>query len=619
MPKETLKNLDRDAERLLFAGAQVARTDAALDPAKQRLAPLAPKAPALAKVVEQIEKVQKAAPKAAAAELCNLAALMAQVRGAQAAPAAAEGDLAPLPRTEPIGSPLSSVELSALVGALSNAPDARHRPRVIADAAERGAVRDLRLLPFAVTALGDAGVGYVVQDKLLPRLGSVVVPELRASLKLQGKGLDAKKLRVLAAIGGAAERPLLVEATEKGSPEIRAAALDELARLDRAAAEPIALKLLQADRSGDVKRAAVSALAGGRSDAALDALFAIFTGNGDLRDEAGESLAAFDHPKVTERAEALLTPDLRSLAPFKAPKTTTKAQKAEAEKAERAHGARVGLLTSILDLLASRKDRDTTAAVLDVFRNHKIKDVREAAARALLKSGYEGAFDELAPSVLKAGWDVQSEFIEGIVKRDPARAFERLGRFLDPAGFKGKEHVAFAERILSHMEDDTSDDEPEDEEALAAAEDAALQKSPSVFRTDPRWVDAAIRLLDHKDLMADALDVIGASKSPKALEPVLKLAAGPARKQETWRLLNVLVAYEDPRIAPLLVGFLDLLNGYWGRRTVYRSMREYDDASLVPALDAWFKGKKRLEERDKSEVTDLLQFLQRDRALTAGV
>jgi HEAT repeat protein len=258
--------------------------------------------------------------------------------------------------------------------------------------------------------------------------------------------------------------------------------------------------------------------------------------------------------------------------------------------------------------------------VLDVFKNHKIKDVREAAARALLKSGYDGAFDELAPSVLKASWDVQSEFIDGIVRRDPKGAYARLGRFLDPAGFKGKEHVAFAERILSHMEDDSAwQAEPDDEEAIAAAEDAALQKEPSIFKTDPRWVDAAIKLLDHKELMSEALDVIGASKSPKALEPVLKLATGPARKQETWRLLNVLVAYKDPRVAPLLVGFLDLLNGYWGRRTVYRSMREYDDAALVPALEAWFKGKKRLEDRDKNEVTDLLQFLQRDRALTAGV
>jgi hypothetical protein len=48
-------------------------------------------------------------------------------------------------------------------------------------------------------------------------------------------------------------------------------------------------------------------------------------------------------------------------------------------------------------------------------------------------------------------------------------------------------------------------------------------------------------------------------------------------------------------------------------------MHSYDDAALVPALSAWFKAKKRLEEREKNEVTELLQFLGRDRELTKGV
>src|SRR5690242_14273407 len=107
MPKETLSALARDAERLLFAGAQVARGDADLEARRLKLSPLGPKAPAIAKVVEQIEKVQKASSKAAASELLNLSALMAQVRGAQAAPAAVTGELAPLPATEPVESPLS--------------------------------------------------------------------------------------------------------------------------------------------------------------------------------------------------------------------------------------------------------------------------------------------------------------------------------------------------------------------------------------------------------------------------------------------------------------------------------------------------------------------------------
>ncbi len=619
MPKETLKTLDRDAERLLFAGAQVARTDPALEAAGVKLAPLGPKAPAIAKVVEQVEKVRKATPKAAAVELLNLAAQMAQVRGAQAAPLAApEGDLAPLPRTEPLGSPLSSVDLSALVGALTSAADARHRPRTISEAVERDAVRDLRLLPFSVAALSDSGISHVVESELLPKLGSAVVPELRATLKLQGRAIDARKLRVLAKIEAEAARPLLVEAAEKGSPEVRATAIRELAELDMATAEPIALGFLAGDRSIDVKRAAVTALAGASSDAALDALYDVFSQGTELRATAGISLISFKHAKATDRALALLTPELLALGPFKARKADTKAAKAANDKAQKEHHAQVDLLQAVLELLAGRKDKDTSAVVLRVFREHKLKEVRESAARALLQSGYEGAFDELAPSVLKAGDGIQSEFIEGILTRESARAFERLGRFLDRAALKTKEHVAFAKKILSHLEANAGlDEEFADEADLKAAEEAAL-KCQSLFRSDSRWVAAVIALLEHPDVCLDAMDLLSVTRPPEALEPVLKLAAS-ATKANAWRFVSVLLRYRDPRVPSLLVGYLDMVSDHWHRRRIFRAMRDYDEPSLAPALSAWMKSKKRLEQREKDELTEIIQFLERDRSLTAGV
>src|SRR4051812_46595378 len=121
MPKETLKALDRDVERLLFAGAEVARADGDLEGRKARLAPVGQKAPVIAKVTEQIDKVQKARGKAAAVELLHLSALMAQVRGAQASPPEVKGELAPLPAVEPIESPLSAAEITTLVNVLTNA------------------------------------------------------------------------------------------------------------------------------------------------------------------------------------------------------------------------------------------------------------------------------------------------------------------------------------------------------------------------------------------------------------------------------------------------------------------------------------------------------------------
>lgn len=617
MPKETLSLLDRDTERLLFAGAQVARGDSDVDARRQKLATFAAKAPAIAKVVEQVEKVQKASGKTAATELLNLGAMMAQVRGAQAGPATAAGDLAALPAAERVTSPLSPTELLMLVNALTVSGKAR--PKIVSDAVERGAVRDLRLLPFCVKAINDPAVGYVVAEELLPSLGHLVVPELKATLRLEnGKETDAKKLRVLAAILKEEVKPLLIEAASKGSPEIRRTAVSELSELDPAAVEPIALKLLADDRSMEVRKAAASALGGARSDAALDALLAAFTEQRELRRPALVSLARIDHPKATERALALLTPELLGLANQKLPKADTPAKKKANEKLEQEHALKVGFLSDVLDLLASRQDKQgTTEKVLSVFHDHKIKEVKNAAARALLKSGYTKAFEELAPSVYDAEWETRDEFIEGILGREKDHAFERLGRFLDPASFKTKNHVAFAEHILDTLDGHSDDDdaEPEDEEQADKPEARALP----ILQQEPRWADAAIKLLDHKDLRGSALDLLAKVKSDKAKEAVIAYAGAQKKSDEPWRVMQALQAHKDPRIPPLLLRFIDMVTGTWARRGVFQVLREYDDPSIVPALKSWGASKKRLETREREMLDELVQFLERDRALTAGV
>lgn len=627
MPKETLPALERDTERLLFAGAQVARGDSDLEDRKQRLAPLAPKAPALAKIVEQIEKVQKAGNKSAASELLNLAALMAQVRGAQGAPNAPAGDLAALPKAEPLESPLSPTELTSLVNALTGGT--KRRQRIISDAVERDAIRDLRLLPFCVRALSDSGVSYVVENELLPKLGKLVIPELRSTLRIaKGLDLDARKLRVIVAIEKAEARPLLLEAIEKGSPEVRKTALSELAELEPAAAEPIALKLITEDRSAEVRRAATDALGGGTSDAALDALMKAFTEEKELRRNAGYALARLSHPRATERALALITPELLSLGALKLPKADTKAKKEQNEKLEAAHREKVAFMSLSLDLLASRKDKTGTAEkVLSVFREHKLKEVKNAAAQALLKSGYEGAFDELAPSIIEADWSTRSEFIDGILQHDAAHAFDRLGKFLKVDGYTKKDlvnRVEFANEILNAIEghhDEEADKEPEDEAAAEAAEEKQAAQPPGIIAKDPRWVDTAIGLLQHKELGDNAIDVVSKVKSPKVLEAVLALIPEKGKVPDhAWSILNVVKQYKDPRVPAVMVRLLDGMNGIWARRTIFNALREHDDPAMVQTLKNWAAGKKKKLDKHVQEALDeLVQYLERDRALAAGV
>ncbi len=616
MLRDTLKALDRDAQRLLFVGAMAARSDSELDAKKRALAPVAPKAPAIAKITKRIENVEQAPGKSAASALLNLAAHMTQVSGALAEPAKAEGELVALPPAEPVESPLAPTELASLVAALTAAPEAKQRPRMLRDAIERGAVRDLRLLPYCVAALADNALSAIVEDKLLPTLGQVVVPELRATLNLQGKVLDARKLRVLARIQGEASKSLLIEACEKGSAELRAAGIERLSAMEPQAAEPIALRLVASDRSLEVKKLAAEALGVAKSDAALEALLAAFFGPAELREYAARALGRLEHPDTTARVLGLCTEELMKLAPFK---PDPKAKKTEKDKAQRAHWDKVLFFSKLLEVLASRKDESATEMVLEVFRKHKVKEVKGAAARALLKSGYEGAFDELAPSVYEADWDTRSEFIDSILTREPERAFERLGRFLDPSSLKTKNHVAFAQNILDRLEGEfDAFADPEDEEGEKAPSEERAAKSTTSIDKDPRWIDAAIALLDHKELAGPAIDVLAHLKSPRVFDALLKLATSSNKGHHGSRLVYALVEYKDARVIPLLARQLEVLSGYWSRRTVYYAMRRLDDPALVPILREWAT-KKKLDRREKDELEGVVTFLERDRSLSAGV
>ncbi len=619
MPKETLKNLDRDVERLLFMGAQAARQDAALETARAKLAPLGPKAPAIAKVVEQVEKVQQAAPKAAAAELLNLAALMMQVRGAQAAPLATpEGELAPLPRTEPMGSPLSSVELATLVGALTGAEDARNRARTIADAVERGAVRDLRLLPFSVAALRDSAISNVVESKLLPTLGNAVVPELRATLNLRGRATDANRLLALARIEGKAAQPLLLEAVEKGSPELRTAAIFSLARIDLAVAEPIALRLLGSDRSIEVKAASLLALEGGSSDAALDVLLKIFSDDDDLRHAAKDTLAVFRHPETTNRVLALVmfTPELLELGPFKTRKAkAVKANKKEASDYQRYH-SQVEVLRLAVELLGERQDKDLTDFFLKLFREHKLPEVRDTAAQALLMRGYEDKSGALTPSLLRAEYEFKRLFIDKLLAQEPARAFDRLGRFLARANLKSNDSMVFAHAILSSL---SGDEDMYVDPELMDEQDARgkTPTGPSIVNADPRWGDALVALIDHPRLHRVALQTIAVTRPPQALEPLLKLTAA-AKRDRIAGYIPPLVQYKDGRIPKLLMKLLALPGPFWRRIPACTGLRTYDDPATAPLLKAWMEREKRLDKAAKEDVTELVRFLERDRSVTAS-
>lgn len=605
MAKDTLKQLDLDVEKMYFAGAQIARTNPAILSAKTKLAPIAAKIPAIRRVTEQIGKLEQASGKAAAAELLDQGLLLAQVRSAQASPAlpTESGELAALPPAGKIGSPLLPNELQSLVGALMNAPESRYRAETIHEACLRGSARDLRILPLCVPALSDSHIADVVEKNLLPAMGEAIVPELRRCLDIEkGRSLDQRMLRAIAQIEGPRAIDILREAIEKGSADIRAAAIAEFGRIDPVQAEPVATVLVEKDRSKEVKLAAIRALANAPGDAALDTLIHAFGGSNEMRSAAESSLTGSKHPRATERIVALWTPELQELGHFRIKKANTKEEKDEAAKAQKAHAAKVDYMIDLIDLLAARNTDRTTQLVVDAFRSHKIKEVRDTAARALLRLGYQEAWQELLPSLYDAPEATQYQFIDGTFELDMAKAYDRLAPFFETNALLAKNGVDFAARLFARVV------------AESAPEGGRLA---SLFERDLRWVDLAIRLLPAEALRGIALALLRRARSPKALEPALSLTREGIAAEHALALIELLGSYRDPRILPAFIRLLSCLSGAWQYGRACHVFHEYDDPALAPLLRSWLDDRKSRRKMSKTEVEpfeNCMRFLGRDRS-----
>jgi HEAT repeat protein len=160
---------------------------------------------------------------------------------------------------------------------------------------------DLRLVGYLLDGL-ERFAGHDVADQIageyLPRFGPAVVPELRQALNLQGTKADALRLAALVNIDPAGGRKLCNTALQHGSDVVRARAMRGLTKLDPRMAEQLALDFLSHQKSGiQFQNAALAALAGSRSDKALELLLAALPRR-RLVWSAHFALKASPHPRL---------------------------------------------------------------------------------------------------------------------------------------------------------------------------------------------------------------------------------------------------------------------------------------------------------------------------------
>jgi HEAT repeat protein len=161
------------------------------------------------------------------------------------------------------------------------------------------------------------------------------------------------------------------------------AAIRLLAKLDPAAAEPLAIRLLGADSPLDTRWGAAFALAGAKSDAAVEALMSAFTtaaGKADpmfgyssyLRRGAEVALIATGRSDACDRLVAMLTDDLLDVG-----------KNAPAPSDEEGLD-RMDKVAGIFRVLGKMRCPGAWDRVEQIVRTHPSRGIRETAAEALL-------------------------------------------------------------------------------------------------------------------------------------------------------------------------------------------------------------------------------------------
>lgn len=538
MPRETIRRLQRDVERVLIAGAQLAAGDG--DLAKDRAAldalatQLAAKAPVIGHLAAATGKLMTAGSSAAARELVSLATMTAQVRCAQAtlAPVAA---LQPLAVRPPIGTPCKAKDLGEVYNALIES--GKGRLEKIDHAIASRQIADLRLVDALVFAMGDSWIGERITKEAIPLLGPAIVAPIRARLSIeQGRSVDGRRLRALVAVQKREAYDLLQAALTSGTAVMREAAFTAIADHVRGEPEfePLALDALATDRSGEVRLAALRALGGYASEASMTALVGALD---DVRTHraAAEGLGASKHPQVVTW---LLT---RLEAAVSAEKTAAKAAK-EAEKEAAKEAASTATTAPSKPAKPAKATTvvapaDMVATLLDALARHQDPRIAPAAVALLADHGHEAAQAVLTngtPAQVKLVADLLSSSDEAVY-RWAAQAAVALGPV--------EAYVRFTAQFSA------KDSAKKVGQSRLAAIGAALRGS-----TDPRWSDFALKQLAGPFAIAvHLLPVLAAAKDTRAVKPLLAALTTIVDVNHQCAIIDTLGELGDPAaITPIL-------------------------------------------------------------------
>lgn len=258
MSIETLYELDREIQRLMIAGSDLASGDFRLQRLLPQLRRDGTELPVFAKLAGLLEQVIQSQPEQSAENLLQLTSLLYAVLYTQGA-TGASGELKPIEVTAVSGCTDTYVpyrRLKPVIDALTIRGSGRLEIITLAD--QDGLFRDLRLIFPLIQALDDPypEISNLVFE-ILSRYGESLLPLLTACYHPEGGKIEARELELIAAIRGDAGKELYLDAIERGSTVVKVAAIKALKVVPET--ESI-LQDLTKDRKKEIREAASEAL-----------------------------------------------------------------------------------------------------------------------------------------------------------------------------------------------------------------------------------------------------------------------------------------------------------------------------------------------------------------------
>lgn len=310
MSTALLQELHQEVRRLYIAGSDLAVGDFRLKrllPQFQQLGERAPIFKRLAEGIASLIEPPVGKEQSSAETLQDIGMLLHSVLYTQgsSAPAGQMADMESYPSN--LSTKLSYRKLAAVQEALTTTGGGRYE--VILQAFEDGMFADLRLLQYAIAALGDpyTEIADLTTDKILPSYGSQVVPHLMKTFQIDGGKLEARKLRVIGTVGGEDVAAFIYEAAQSGSDEVRATAIRLLSAYIQY--EESVLDWTK-EKKKAIRESAYHTLASYGTDRAVERLHEAFASK-DI-ELASEAAAECAHPQLTAQLVQDLDRDLRA-------------------------------------------------------------------------------------------------------------------------------------------------------------------------------------------------------------------------------------------------------------------------------------------------------------------